>query len=43
LELRVAFDFDGVAADDSSEAVYKKKGLKAFQRAAPMLLTFQTY
>jgi 5'-nucleotidase len=33
LELRVAFDFDGVVADDSSEAVYKKKGLKAFQQS----------
>jgi 5'-nucleotidase len=32
-ELRVAFDFDGVIADDSSEAVYKKKGLHAFQAA----------
>ena len=31
LELRIAFDFDGVIADDSSEAVYKKKGLQAFQ------------
>ena len=33
LELRIAFDFDGVIADDSSEAIYKKKGLKAFQAA----------
>jgi 5'-nucleotidase len=32
-ELRVAFDFDGVLADDSSEAVYKKKGLKAFLKS----------
>jgi 5'-nucleotidase len=31
LELRIAFDFDGVVADDSAEAVYKKDGLKAFQ------------
>jgi 5'-nucleotidase len=30
-ELRVAFDFDGVIADDSSETVYKRKGLRAFQ------------
>ena len=30
-ELRIAFDFDGVVGDDSSEAVYKKKGLGAFQ------------
>lgn len=29
-ELRIAFDFDGVLADDSSEQIYKKKGLKAF-------------
>lgn len=29
-ELRVAFDFDGVIAHDASEAVFKKKGLKAF-------------
>jgi 5'-nucleotidase len=33
LELRIAFDFDGVVADDSSEAVYKKSGLKAFQES----------
>lgn len=33
LELRIAFDFDGVVADDSSETVYKKKGLKAFQES----------
>jgi 5'-nucleotidase len=33
LELRIAFDFDGVIADDSSEAIYKKKGLKAYQAA----------
>jgi 5'-nucleotidase len=32
-ELRIAFDFDGVVADDSSEAVYKKKGLRAFQQS----------
>lgn len=29
-ELRVAFDFDGVIADDSSEQIYKKNGLNAF-------------
>lgn len=29
-ELRIAFDFDGVIADDSSEQVYKKDGLTAF-------------
>jgi 5'-nucleotidase len=33
LELRVAFDFDGVVADDSSEAVFKGKGLKAFVKS----------
>jgi 5'-nucleotidase len=32
LELRIAFDFDGVVADDSSEKVYKR-GLKAFQKS----------
>ena len=32
-ELRVAFDFDGVVGDDASEAVYKKKGLGAFQKS----------
>ncbi len=30
-ELRIAFDFDGVIADDASEAVYKNQGLEAFQ------------
>lgn len=29
-ELRIAFDFDGVIADDSSEKIYKKSGLNAF-------------
>ena len=29
-ELRIAFDFDGVLADDSSEQVYKADGLNAF-------------
>lgn len=29
-ELRIAFDFDGVIADDSSEQVYKESGLSAF-------------
>lgn len=29
--LRIAFDFDGVLADSSSEAVYREKGLAAFQ------------
>lgn len=30
-ELRIAFDFDGVLADDSAEIVYKAGGLKLFQ------------
>lgn len=29
-ELRVAFDFDGVLADDTSEQIYKENGLSAF-------------
>lgn len=29
-ELRVAFDFDGVVADNSAEDVYHKKGMQAF-------------
>ena len=29
-ELRIAFDFDGVIADDSAEKVYKAKGMQAF-------------
>jgi len=33
LELRIAFDFDGVIADDSSEAIFKRKGLAAFRQA----------
>jgi len=42
LELRIASDFDGVIADDSAEAVFKKDGLEAFraseqQRAAEPL------
>ncbi len=30
-ELRIAFDFDGVLADDESEAVFKARGLEKFQ------------
>ena len=30
-ELRVAFDFDGVIADDSAEMIFQSGGLKAFQ------------
>ena len=30
--LRVAFDFDGVLADDAAERVFKEGGLEAFQR-----------
>ncbi len=29
-ELRVAFDFDGVIADDSAEKVFQKEGMEAF-------------
>lgn len=32
VELRIAFDFDGVLADDSSERVYKRSGLRAFHK-----------
>ncbi|MDB5985193.1 MAG: 5-nucleotidase [Nevskia sp.] len=31
-ELRIAFDFDGVIADDEAESVYKTQGLPAFQQ-----------
>ena len=31
-ELRVAFDFDGVIADDSAEKVYQTQGLEAFHK-----------
>jgi 5'-nucleotidase len=31
LELRIAFDFDGIVVDDSAEAVFKKDGLDAFR------------
>jgi 5'-nucleotidase len=30
LELRIAFDFDGIIADDSAEAVFQSSGLQAF-------------
>jgi 5'-nucleotidase len=29
-ELRIAFDFDGIIADDSAEAVYRRSGLEGF-------------
>ncbi len=32
-ELRIAFDFDGVLADDSAEAVFKAGGLAEFHKA----------
>jgi 5'-nucleotidase len=32
-ELRVAFDFDGVLADDGSERLYKEQGLAAYHAA----------
>ncbi|MEQ1757172.1 MAG: 5'-nucleotidase [Vicinamibacterales bacterium] len=31
-ELRIAFDFDGVLADDTSEQLYQSDGLEVFQR-----------
>lgn len=31
-ELRVAFDFDGVVADDEAERVYKEKGIKEYHK-----------
>jgi len=31
-ELRIAFDFDGVLADDTSEAVFQQRGLDAFHQ-----------
>ena len=31
-ELRVAFDFDGVIADDASETIYKTQGMDSFLR-----------
>lgn len=31
-ELRIAFDFDGVLADDESEIVYQKEGLPQYQK-----------
>jgi 5'-nucleotidase len=42
VELRIAFDFDGVVADDSSEAIFKAQGMEGFraseraQAASPM-------
>jgi 5'-nucleotidase len=32
-ELRIAFDFDGVIADDSAEVVFKNRGLEEFLRS----------
>ena len=32
-ELRIAFDFDGVLADDEAEEVYQKDGIEAFQKS----------
>ena len=31
-ELRIAFDFDGILADDSSENIYQTHGLEGFQK-----------
>lgn len=36
-ELRVAFDFDGVLADDASEKVYRKGGMLAFRASEEAL------
>ena len=33
VELRVAFDFDGVLADDAAEQVYQSEGIEAFHRS----------
>ena len=33
VELRVAFDFDGVLADDAAEQVFRSDGIEAFQRS----------
>ena len=33
VELRVAFDFDGVVADDAAEQVFQRDGLEAFQQS----------
>ncbi len=33
VELRIAFDFDGVVADDSAEKVYQQEGLDAFHHS----------
>lgn len=33
LELRIAFDFDGVVADDAAERVFQAKGIEAFHRS----------
>lgn len=30
-ELRIAFDFDGIIADDSAEAIFKKHGMESFR------------
>ena len=32
LELRIAFDFDGVLADDEAERIYQEKGLTQYQK-----------
>ena len=37
VELRIAFDFDGVIADDSAETVYKESGLQAFHGSETQL------
>lgn len=39
LELRIAFDFDGVVADDSSETVFRAEGLEAYHETEAQLAT----
>lgn len=38
-ELRIAFDFDGVIADDSAEQIFRTGGLETFQKAEQELAT----
>jgi 5'-nucleotidase len=36
-ELRIAFDFDGIIANDSAEAVYRTRGLSGFHSSERLL------
>jgi 5'-nucleotidase len=38
-ELRIAFDFDGIIADDSAEAIFKKHGIEGFRSSERELAT----